>query len=83
MMAGAQSPEHLEVAAAHGVGLLLVLLVARPQRQDVDEVERRGNLRLLLILRQPVLLVLGAAGRRGRMRQHGQQLHRSANKQGG
>ena len=48
----------LECAAADRVRLVLVLLVARPQRQAIDEVQRRAHLPLLRILRRPVRPIL-------------------------
>mmetsp|Transcript_31018 Transcript_31018/g.73741 ORF Transcript_31018/g.73741 Transcript_31018/m.73741 type:complete len:491 (-) Transcript_31018:301-1773(-) len=41
---------HLEVAAADSVGLIVVLLVPRTERQLVDEVHRRPHLRLFVVL---------------------------------
>lgn len=54
-MAG--GPPHLERAAADGVGLVLVLLVARAQREHVDEVQRDRHLALVHAGAAPVALV--------------------------
>ena len=55
----AQGRHCLEGAAADGVGLVLLLLVARPQRQHVDEVQRDRHLLRRDRGADPVLFVRG------------------------